>query len=167
MKKITFMLLFAVFAFGTGYAQKGTKDALKEQNNYTSSKSVSVTDAMLDKKSNQSAVVFKNQQTAQVEELLARLNALGTQTGSISEYFTAAEIQVLSNHLKAANGVSKNAVTRGSDTRGGGTTAYGINNAGPNFGHFDHLNPTVFNAVSGGSGTSGFEGAGAISFDDP
>ena len=50
---------------------------------------------------------------------------------------------------------------------GGDPVAYGFEAAAYGFGNFDLADPSVFNTVSGGSGTSGFEGAGAISHNDP
>ena len=98
MKKITLTLFLIVFALNIGQAQKKLSDVIGIQStsNKTTTSQV-VTDEMLGKKSSQIAREAELRATSQIdiEDLLVRYSNLGNQTGSVGDFFTAAEINQL------------------------------------------------------------------------
>ena len=95
-----------------------------------------------------------------IQDLLQRHATIGNETGAITDFFTADEIQMLNQHY------TQNANQIQSSPRLVGTTAYAVDNVAGNYGNFDIADATTFNVTSTASGTANFEGAGAIDPND-
>src|SRR5690606_9487803 len=172
MKKIT--LMFFLMIFVVSYGQKSSTDAAQTNGRSNTSTGVDTgqynkpatqTNEMFGKKSSEAELQVTSE--IDIENLLIKYSSLGNQTGDVSAFFTQSEMEQLRAYLGSQNGTSKRGAYMGFDARGGESTAYGIENAGLGYGSFDPTNPAVFTTISGGSGTGGFEGAGAISPSDP
>ena len=96
-------------------------------------------------------------QNRPIETLMENVRNLNLQTGSVFEHFTKSEVKDIQNYLK-----SRTIAERMDQSRGAPPVAYGTEAAELGYGSYSTGNPADFSTISGGSGTGGFEGAGAI-----
>jgi hypothetical protein len=108
--------------------------------------------------------------TSSLEELLNRVESIGTQGGSVHDFFTSSEIATLRAYYQAQNSINLNlgGATYVEEGINGLFTAYGSETAAYNqFVSFDPDNLSSLNLIAPNSGSTNFEGAGAISNDNP
>lgn len=98
-----------------------------------------------------------NGQDRSIESLMKNYHELNQVQGSVLDYFTSTEIQAIQNYLRTTGTpeVSNNNLQVG-------TITYGFENTSLGYGSFDTDIPGDFTAISVGSGSTNFEGAGAI-----
>jgi hypothetical protein len=107
--------------------------------------------------------------SSSIDDLLLRVQTIGTQSGSVHDYFTSSEISQLRAYYQTQNLMQVNlGSTYGTDGINATSMAYGVETATNNqFVSFDPADVSVLNLLGPSSGAGNFEGAGAISNDNP
>ncbi len=90
-------------------------------------------------------------------ELLERFELHKNSPGSIFEFFTAEELNILRDEIAGEYQSNPN-----QDNNGGGALAVGWESQGLGYGNFDITSPSPYNTIAAGSGTADFEAAGAV-----